>query len=128
NEIISSYAAKDATIIVGSAYDDDMADELRVTVVATGLGRKQPELVVNNGSDMEFEALTGTHGGNTDLYGGSFLNQPSGGRAPVPPTVIRSGRGGAAPNKAQFEQQVRAMESSGVERFDIPAFLRKQAD
>jgi len=130
NEIISSYAAKDATINVGSAYDDEMADELRVTVVATGLGRKQPELVVNNGTDVEFEALTGTHGGNTDLYGGSFLNQPSGGRAPVPPTVIRSGRGGAgaAPNKAQFEQQVRAMESSGVERFDIPAFLRKQAD
>jgi cell division protein FtsZ len=37
------------------------------------------------------------------------------------PAVWRNGRAGA-------EAQVRALEESGVERFDIPAFLRKQAD
>jgi len=37
------------------------------------------------------------------------------------PTVWRSGRASAV-------AQVQALEESGVERFDIPAFLRKQAD
>jgi len=35
---IRSYAAKDATVIFGSVYDENMGDALRVTVVATGLG------------------------------------------------------------------------------------------
>src|SRR5271156_3202581 len=36
---IKSYAAEDATVIFGTVYDDAMGDALRVTVVATGLGR-----------------------------------------------------------------------------------------
>src|SRR3990167_5200911 len=43
------FAAEEATVIVGSVFDESMGDELRVTVVATGLGiaRKQakPEVV-----------------------------------------------------------------------------------
>src|SRR5690606_2304046 len=38
-EIIESYRAEDATVVFGQAYDDTMGDELRVPVVATGLGR-----------------------------------------------------------------------------------------
>jgi cell division protein FtsZ len=38
------------------------------------------------------------------------------------PTVMR-GRGGA-----QAQAQVRALETSGMEHYDIPAFLRRQAD
>src|SRR3989338_3363617 len=36
--IIRTFAAEDATIIYGGVYDDALADNLRVTVVATGLG------------------------------------------------------------------------------------------
>src|SRR6185369_14811410 len=49
---IRSFAADDATIIFGAVYDEDMGDELRVTVVATGLGQPavaqaaKPQLVV----------------------------------------------------------------------------------
>ncbi len=32
------FAVEDATVIVGSVFDDEMGDELRVTIVATGLG------------------------------------------------------------------------------------------
>src|SRR5690625_4760195 len=49
-DTISSYAAEDATVIFGTAYDDSMGDDLRVTVVATGLGNAapaKPELVQN---------------------------------------------------------------------------------
>ena len=35
---IRTFAAEDATIIYGGVYDDSLGDELRVTVVATGLG------------------------------------------------------------------------------------------
>src|SRR5690625_1875121 len=48
-DTIRGYAADDATVIFGTAYDDSMGDDLRVTVVATGLGRgetaNKPELV-----------------------------------------------------------------------------------
>jgi hypothetical protein len=39
--IVRSFAAEDATIIYGGVYDDALAEDLRVTVVATGLGMAQ---------------------------------------------------------------------------------------
>ena len=42
---IQSFASADATVIFGTAYDESMGDNLRVTVVATGLGRAKPKLV-----------------------------------------------------------------------------------
>ena len=39
--IVRTFAAEDATIIYGGVYDDALADDLRVTVVATGLGLAQ---------------------------------------------------------------------------------------
>src|SRR5690606_35279303 len=49
-DTIRSYAADDATVIYGTAYDESMGENLRVTVVATGLGRSvaRPQLVQNN--------------------------------------------------------------------------------
>src|ERR671936_2730046 len=52
--IIQSVAAEDATISCGGVYDDSLAEQLRVTVVATGLGAPaaarapKPQLVLNN--------------------------------------------------------------------------------
>src|SRR5690349_13721251 len=52
--IIRTFAAEDATIIYGGVYDDSLADDLRVTVVATGLGmasaarQQKPQLVLSN--------------------------------------------------------------------------------
>jgi cell division protein FtsZ len=110
-DTIRSYAAEDATVIFGTAYDESMGENLRVTVVATGLGRNEvvanrPQLVANN------EAYrTGTD--NLPLMGG-FANSDV-------PAVIRNPR-------SQASAQVRALETAGMDHFDIPAFLRKQAD
>ena len=110
NEVINTikaFCADDATIIHGTVFDEDMADKLRVTVVATGIGRKaaaKPVLV------PKVELRTGTsdaRGGNYDQY-----DTPTVGRDP----------------RASASARVAAMEESGVERLDIPAFLRKQAD
>lgn len=56
---IKSYAADDATVIFGAVYDDAMGDALRVTVVATGLGRaakkqqQAPMTLLRTGTDNQ---------------------------------------------------------------------------
>jgi cell division protein FtsZ len=110
-DTIRSYAADDATIVFGTAYDESMGESLRVTVVATGLGRKEaarPTLV----HKME-ERRTGTD--DMPMMGGFAGNTDV-------PAVIRNPRGN------QASAQVRALETAGMDHFDIPAFLRKQAD
>lgn len=110
-DTIRGYAAEDATVIFGTAYDESMGENLRVTVVATGLGRStnRPQLVSNN---VEAQR-TGTD--NMPLVGGhNFANTDV-------PSVIRNPRSNAS-------AQVRALETAGMDHFDIPAFLRKQAD
>ncbi len=114
NEVINTikaFCAEDATIIHGTVFEESMDDRLRVTVVATGIGQKaaalRPVLV-------QAPALrTGTDNApvsGADNYGG--LDQPA---------IWRNPRATAA-------AQVAALQESGLERYDIPAFLRKQAD
>jgi len=106
-DTIRGYAAEDATVIFGTAYDDDMEDNLRVTVVATGLGRQnaRPQLVHNN----EEVLRTGTD------------DRPVENHDLEVPSVFRNPR-------TQASAQVRALETAGMDHYDIPAFLRKQAD
>ncbi len=105
------FAAEEATVIVGSVFDDSMGDELRVTVVATGLGGRvmgkqaKPEVVYRH---EEVYQRTGTD------------NQPItvDYQTLDTPTAFRTGR----------REQIEAMEKSGMDTLDIPSFLRKQAD
>ncbi|MFN4329578.1 MAG: cell division protein FtsZ [Limnobacter sp.] len=108
--IIRAYAAEDATVIFGTAYDDSMGDELRVTVVATGLGRKvaKPKLVPNE----QYVPVMRT--GTNDVVGGHEQDLSI-------PAVFRNPRESAA-------TRVEALQNSGMDKFDIPAFLRRQAD
>lgn len=113
-ETIRSYASEDATVIFGNAYDETMGEDLRVTVVATGLGRAiaRPQLVQDNAEVLR----TGT-----DNMAIGFMDGQAEYGKPAGPSVIRNPRSHAS-------AQVRALESSGMDHFDIPAFLRKQAD
>ncbi|MDR1890344.1 MAG: cell division protein FtsZ [Zoogloeaceae bacterium] len=110
---VNAFAAEDAHIIFGAVYDESMGEQLRVTVVATGLGQavvKQPFTVIENPGLQE--QSTGTYG----HMNGSTENWDE---ISSIPAVIRNQRKRAT---------VAALENSGVDRFDIPAFLRKQAD
>jgi len=106
---VKAFAAEDAHIIFGAVFDETMSENLRVTVVATGLGEKQaakqPLTVITartGTDDMPMMTTTGS-----DDY--SQYDQPA---------VFRNNR----------NARVEAMMSSGIDRFEIPAFLRKQAD
>ena len=114
---IRALAAEDATIIYGGVYDDDLGEDLRVTVVATGLGhphgvrQHKPQLVVTQktGTDNQPAFSNSGMAGSTPDY-----NAMSG-----TPAVFR---------RRDRNAQVEALANSGVEKYDIPAFLRKQAD
>jgi cell division protein FtsZ len=107
---IRAYAADEAHIIFGTVFDDAMEDNLRVTVVATGLGAAERALQLRPRIEMVSQK-TGTDNA-------TMIETIDYGELEVP-AVMRSGRRHAT---------VEAMAASGVDKLDIPAFLRKQAD
>jgi cell division protein FtsZ len=120
---VRAFAAPDAAIAQGIAYDDNMGDDLRVTVVATGLGKAKKNIQL-----VQTQALrTGTH--NVPLMASGV---PSLGGGMTMGSVGGDAMGGmkqpAVWRREQASEQVQAMQRNGVETYDIPAFLRKQAD
>jgi cell division protein FtsZ len=111
---IQGFAAEEATVIVGTSFDEAMGSTLRVTMVATGLGNpvrgvaSKPVMKI-----VEPMQMTGTDGPTG--FGGGY--DPT--RDYDSPTTIRTRRNQAAVEMAQ---------SAGIDSLDIPAFLRKQAD
>jgi len=108
---IKAFSAEDATVIVGNVMDESMGDKLRVTMVATGLNgaiakrQAKPEL------RMMTTVRTGTD--NMPMFADSGMMEDE-----APAVFSQNNR----------RAQVEAMKMSGVEEYDIPAFLRKQAD
>ncbi|AFJ02032.1 Cell division protein FtsZ [Methylophaga frappieri] len=104
---VKEFASDDATVVVGTVIDPDMTDELRVTVVATGLGgsravpakpvevpQPSPQIeIVKKPAEVDYDE----------------------------PTVIRNG------TKNESPKQV-ANGDVNMDYLDIPAFLRRQAD
>ena len=128
--IIENFASEDATVVIGTVLDPDMQDEVRVTVVATGLNRAvSRQAVRGNEREDSFGAIRrpqvqlvntqGRRDGTTGMMideGESF--SPGAGIA-----ANLRGRGHAepaTPTAADF--------GSDSSYLDIPAFLRRQAD
>jgi cell division protein FtsZ len=107
--IVGEFAATDATIVMGTAIDPSMGDELRVTVVATGLGNKQAAAETQPFRPSIVEATTGRPNYET-------LDKP---------TIIRNG--GSVRGEPTPAMHVNR-DSGGFDVLDIPAFLRRQAD
>ncbi len=107
---IKEFTAEEATVIVGNVMDESMADRLRVTMVATGLNgaiarrQQKPELRVMT------TLMTGTN--SQPVFVDNAMEDET-------PAVF---------SQNNRRAQVEAMKMSGVEEYDIPAFLRKQAD
>ena len=128
---IRRYAAEDAHVIFGAAYDESLGDKLRVTVIATGLAparRAQAPISIVHNAVMQ---RTGTD--NLPMLHQTVGGQPAAPAAAAPtahhpdytgmqvPSVWRSGR-------TQAAAKVDALASNGMDEIEIPAFLRKQAD
>ncbi|MEY4979562.1 MAG: cell division protein FtsZ [Pseudomonadota bacterium] len=130
---IKAYASPDAHVIFGAAYDEGLGDGMRVTVVATGLSRQ-------NTPSAAAQALPRS----TPATAGLRQDKPTAVPTSVPTvnTVVAApGSSPAAPdystlnvpsvwrtNRTHAAAKVDAMASGGMDDFDIPAYLRKQAD
>ena len=114
--IIHDFASEDATVVIGTSLDPEMKDDVRVTVVATGLNRaaasrQQPPIRMVETQQMQMRPR---------------------------PVVLRTGTGNEVVDYAQPEMTIgsssRAEASAqvkadpGFDYLDIPAFLRRQAD
>jgi cell division protein FtsZ len=111
---VKQFASEDATVVVGTVIEPDMQDELRVTVVATGLGRPAVRTVVP----------------------APVLQRPE---QPAM-RVVRKQAPASAPDYSQLERPAIQRKSAvgdglsvgfgegGDDLLDIPAFLRRQAD
>jgi cell division protein FtsZ len=128
---IRAYASPDAHVIYGTAYDDELGDEVRVTVVATGLSRQgqrrtaPPLQVLRTGTDnVPFNVPTVSNAvagpGAIATRESQQATQPDYGGMTVP-SVWRT-------NRTQAAAKVDALSNGGMDDFEIPAFLRKQAD
>lgn len=107
--VIKNFTAEDATVIVGTVIDEGMEDDLRVTMVATGLGG-----VANRMQQKQFSVVHARTGTDNALFAQASWKEMDA------PAAIRTNR--------RRDATVEAMKQSGVDMLDIPAFLRKQAD
>ncbi|KQP14408.1 cell division protein FtsZ [Pseudorhodoferax sp. Leaf267] len=124
---IRAYASAEAHVIYGTAYDDSLDDQIRVTVVATGLSRQGArrtapplQVVQRNGTDGQgFEIPT--------LNAASIIGAGMG-RAQPDYESLKGPAVWRTPNRTQASARVDALSSGGMDDYEIPAFLRKQAD
>jgi cell division protein FtsZ len=141
---IRRYAAEDAHVIYGTAYDEALGDQLRVTVIATGLSptkraQQQPPMTVVHDATIR---RTGTD--NLPVLN-NVTQAPVG--MPGPATGMGAGVGHVGHHastgtqdytglntpsvwrtRAGATSKVEALANTGMDEIEIPAFLRRQAD
>ncbi len=104
---IEEFASEEATVVVGTVIDPELKDEIRVTVVATGIGQEvaraeKPKVAVDNTRKAD---------GSPDY------------KALERPTAVRNAKA------AEPEKDTKPVRSAkDLDYLDIPAFLRRQAD
>ena len=105
-DTIEEFASDDATVVVGTVIDPELDDEIRVTVVATGLGgeTKKPTKVIDN-------TISNSSAPNYD-----DLDRP---------TVMRNKE---SIDSASITDYGTAGADVDLDYLDVPAFLRRQAD
>ena len=119
--VVREFAADEATVVIGTVIDPEVNDELRVTVVATGIGNApvQESVKVVENSRPKTTRADGT------------LNLQE---LDIPPAMRNKAQAAAQqqqpPAAEEHEQQPRrrVASSDNVDYLDIPAFLRRQAD
>ncbi|MBD8525461.1 cell division protein FtsZ [Pseudomarimonas arenosa] len=118
---IEEFASEDATVVIGTVLDAEMKDEVRVTVVATGLNRMAQRAPVRNETRVEavqrpqVKLVRNATTGMVDMAamanaGAAMVAEP----APVPSRAARA--------------DVTPATDGSLDYLDIPAFLRRQAD
>ena len=115
---VKAFASDNATVIVGTVIDTEMSDELRVTVVATGIGaERKPDIsLVNNAQNAPKREPQPTYRADID-------------RGATAPRYEEQEEAQAEPKpEAKRQAAAKPKQDKELDYLDIPAFLRKQAD
>jgi len=133
--IVKEYASEDATVVVGTVIDPEMSNQIRVTVVATGLGQNS----ISRGRG-EFKRDTFAERASTHSRDSGVSREPvrSGESATMSMRASRA-RGPMTPSDYSALDKPTIVRQRAVgdglhvapdseEMLDIPAFLRRQAD
>lgn len=107
-EVIKSFTSEEANVVIGTVIDPEMSDELRVTIVVTGLGHLPAASM--QGGGVAASSLVRAADGSLDYH---QLERP---------TVLRK-QGATLPCKSTIDST-----AADIEYFDIPAFLRRQEE
>ncbi|MFB3072396.1 MAG: cell division protein FtsZ, partial [bacterium] len=112
--IVFEAAHEDAHIIFGSVIDEDMGDEIRVTVIATGFGSPPAKVLVSGAEALEYG-----NGPRLKVVGGDSYDL-----SPL------STDGESAPKESEMAPPAGDVDflSYDEKEWEVPAFLRKQAD
>lgn len=124
-DTVEEFASDNATVVVGTVIDPDMTDELKVTVVATGLGEVEVDVPVRLVNGRE-SPVSKPNYNDYDLPPTMRRQQQS-----VEPTRASRPAEGLVNTQAEAHAAMDTMSadaSKDMELLDIPAFLRRQAN
>jgi cell division protein FtsZ len=110
-DTIEEFASEEATVVVGTVIDSEMSDELKVTVVATGLGSEAVRAPLQVVEPAPKPVVAETD------------EEPDYKEFDRPPRLRNKARAAGGGQAAGIQA-----DTGGEEYFDIPAFLRRQAD
>ena len=139
---VENFASEDATIVIGTVLDPDMQDEVRVTVVATGLNRAPARASGFDGQGAgrgkpQVQLISNNQRGVRDGTTGMLIDDESDAVAAYSPghSIAASLRGNSAqtggratPARADATEAPKVADFGNDNYLDIPAFLRRQAD
>jgi cell division protein FtsZ len=114
-DTVKQYASDDANVVVGCVIDPEMREEIRVTVVATGIGRPSAAGHQPQTDARRMTAIAGGRGHRVPTLDDLHV-----------PTYIRNQRDPHAPVQRRAVGDGLSAEDTSM--LDIPAFLRRQAD
>jgi cell division protein FtsZ len=110
-DVVKEFISDEATVVVGTVIDPLMTDELRVTVIVTGLGDARQRTGILSNKTTSFETRRGD---------GSFDYQQL-----ERPAVLRK-QSGAVSNVQKSAPVQETLPD--IDYLDIPAFLRRQEE
>jgi len=117
-EVVKSFTSEDATVVVGTVIDPNMTDELRVTVVVTGLGDKAAQVSRGNNTISVPRATKIGVTENTKVDGTIDYRKFD------KPAVLRN-TVSIIVDDVDNDNLVTSVEKN-IEYLDIPAFLRRE--
>ncbi len=115
-EAIKDFTSEDATVIVGTVIDPELTDELRVTLVATGLGKAIPGSNVNRAA-VASTARTDRRVELRDSLSSRFDK-----------TILVRNQNNQANSQVNNKLENSDTTEQNMDYLDIPAFLRRQSD